>query len=349
MTAVPARLSLQTVATAAFRLRELGIAIALLVAIAIFAVQAESFMTVGNWRNISVSVAVVLAVAVGQTMVVLTRNIDLSVGSIVGLSAFISAETLSTHHGLPIAGVAAIAVAVGIACGLFNGLLVTVGRVPAIIATLGTLYIFRGLVHEVSGGTQVLAFELPASFKAFALREVLGIPALAVIAIVVAVLGAAMLRWTHWGRDFYAIGSNPEAARLAGIPVARRVLLAFTISGGLAGLGGFMFAARFAGVSASSGSGFEFDVISAVVIGGVNVFGGVGTVLGAALGALLIAVIENGFTLLKINEFWKTAFQGFAIVTAVTVDALVTRRIQEALRQRRRREARDAARAEASA
>jgi rhamnose transport system permease protein len=238
--------------------------------------------------------------------------------------------------------VAAIAIAVGLGCGLVNGLLVTAGRVPAIIATLGTLYVFRGLVHQVSGGSQVLAFELPNSFKTFALREVLGVPALAVIAIVVAVLGAIVLRWTHWGRDFYAIGSNPDAARLSGIPVGRRVLLAFAISGALAGLGGFMFAARFANVSAASGSGFEFDVISAVVIGGVNVFGGVGTVLGAVLGGLFIGVIENGFTLLRINEFWKTAFQGFAIVAAVTVDALVTQRLQEALRRRRRREARAA-------
>jgi rhamnose transport system permease protein len=349
MTLASPRVSLHTLAVAAFRLRELGIAIALLVAIVVFSARSDAFLTTGNWRNIAVSVAAVVTVAVGQTMVVLTRNIDLSVGSVVGLSAFISADTLSAHNGLPIAAVAAIAIAVGLGCGLVNGLLVTVGRVPAIIATLGTLYIFRGLVHQVSGGSQVLAFELPTSFKAFALREVLGVPALAVIAIVVAVLGAVVLRWTHWGRDFYAIGSNPEAARLSGIPVARRVLLAFAICGALAGLGGFMFAARFANVSAASGSGFEFDVISAVVIGGVNVFGGVGTVLGAVLGALFIGVIENGFTLLKINEFWKTAFQGFAIVAAVTVDALVTQRLQEALRRRRRREARAAAHAEGAA
>ena len=121
---------------------------------------------------------------------------------------------------MPIVVVAAIAVAVGLACGLVDGLLVTVGQVPAIIATLGTLYVFRGLVHQVSGGSQVLAFELPDSFKTFAFRDILGIPTLAVLAIVVAALGAAVLRWTHWGRDFYAIGSNPEAARYSGIPWA---------------------------------------------------------------------------------------------------------------------------------
>lgn len=340
--------SLHTLAVTVFRLREIGIAAALVVAIVFFALRADAFMTSGNWRNIALNVATVVVVAVGQTMVVLTRNIDLSVGSVVGLSAFISADTLSAHHGMPVIATAALAVGVGLACGLFNGLLVTFGKVPAIIATLGTLYVYRGLVFEVSGGSQVLAFELPSSFKSFAFRDVLGIPALAVVAIVVAAIGAAVLRWTHWGRDFYAIGSNPEAARYSGIPVRRRVLLAFALCGALAGLGGFMYAARFANVSAASGSGFEFDVISAVVIGGVNVFGGVGSILGAVFGAVFIGVIDDGFTLLKINPFWKIAFQGFAIVAAVTIDALVTHRLQDALRRRRRHEAREAAHMEAA-
>ena len=139
-----------------------------------------------------------------------------------------------------------------------------------------------------------------------------------------------------WARDFYAIGSNPDAARLAGIRVGRRVLTAFAISGALAGLGGFMFAARFASVDAIAGRSFEFDVVTAVVIGGVNVFGGVGTVLGAVLGAILVATIANGFTLLKISEFWKIFFEGTAIVAAVTVDAVITQRLQEILRRRRR-------------
>src|SRR5207253_9616867 len=150
--------------------------------------------------------------------------------------------------------------------------------------------------------------------------------------------GAALLRWSPWARDFFGIGSNPDAARLAGIAVSRRVLTAFAISGALAGLGGFMFAARFASVDAVAGRGFEFDVVTAVVIGGVNVFGGSGTVLGAVLGAILVATINNGFTLMKISEFWKIFFEGTAIVAAVTIDALITQRLQELLRRRRRAE-----------
>jgi rhamnose transport system permease protein len=151
-------------------------------------------------------------------------------------------------------------------------------------------------------------------------------------------VGAAILRWAPWARDFYAIGSNPEAARATGIPVARRLIAAFMLSGALAGVGGFMFAARFGGVDATSGTSFEFMVVTAVVIGGVNVFGGSGSVLGAMLGALLVATIDNGFTLLRFSEFWKIFFEGAAIVVAVTVDALLNKRLQELLRRRRRPE-----------
>jgi rhamnose transport system permease protein len=333
-------MSAERIAVAAFRLREIGIVVALGAAIVFFSLRADNFLTVGNWQNIATNVAMVGVVAVGQTMVVLTRNIDLSVGSIVGLSAYISADTLADHQGTPIIVIALLAMAVGLACGLGNGLLVAVGRVPAIIATLATLAIYRGFTFEATGGggDNISAFQLPDNFLELSARKPLGIPILAWIALVVAVLGAATLRWAPWGRDFYAIGSNPEAARLVGIPVGRRVVTAFAICGALAGLGGFMFAARFASVDAVAGRSFELDVVTAVVIGGVNVFGGSGTVLGAALGALLVATIQDGFTLLKISEFWKIFFNGAAIVAAVTIDALITHRLQDVLRRRRRAE-----------
>jgi rhamnose transport system permease protein len=327
-----------TLASAAFRLRELGIFIALGVAVVFFSARASNFMTVGNWQDIATDVALVAVLAVGQTMVVLTRNIDLSVGSIVGLTAYLSSNTLADHHGIPIVAIALMAMAIGLGLGIVNGLLVTVGKIPAIIATIGTLAIFRGVLFEITGGQNVLAFELPDSFLDLAAKKPLGLPSLAWIALGIALVGAAFLRWSPWGRDFYAIGSNPEAARYAGIPVGRRVLTAFMISGALAGLGGFMFAARFASVDAVAGTNLELDAVTAVVIGGVNVFGGSGTVLGAVLGALLVATIQDGFTLLKLSEFWKIFFNGTAIVVAVTIDALITQRLAEALRRRRRAE-----------
>jgi rhamnose transport system permease protein len=334
----PRTVSTQNLAQAAFRLREAGIFIVLGVAVVFFWARANNFMTVGNWQDIATDVALVGVLAVGQTMVVLTRNIDLSVGSIVGLTAYISSNTLADHHGVPLVVIALLAMGVGLGLGIVNGLLVTVGKIPAIIATIGTLAIFRGLLFEITAGTNVLAFELPDSFLDLAARKPLGLPLLAWIALGVAVLGAAFLRWSPWGRDFYAIGSNPDAARYAGIPVGRRVFTAFMISGALAGLGGFMFAARFASVDAVAGTNLELDAVTAVVIGGVNIFGGSGTVLGAILGAVLVATMQDGFTLLKLSEFWKIFFNGTAIVVAVTIDALVTHRLQEALRRRRRAE-----------
>jgi rhamnose transport system permease protein len=277
----------------------------------------------------------VVVVAVGETMVVLTRNIDLSVGSIAGLSAYLSADTLATYNGLPIVVMALIAVGVGLAAGLVNGLLVAVGRIPAIIATLATLSIYRGLVFEATGGNYVFPNELPQSFQNLAAEKPLGLPFLAWVALGVALAGGAILRWAPWARDFYAIGSNPEAARFAGIRAGRRVILAFTLCGALAGLGGFMWASRFPNVDAVAADGFELDVITAVVIGGVNVFGGSGSILGVVLGAVLVATIQDGFTLLRLSEFWKMFFNGAAIVVAITIDALVTRRLQDTLRRRR--------------
>lgn len=336
MTALTRGVSAPSLLSAAFRLRELGIGIALVVTVLLFSLRATNFATVSNWQDIASDVAMVVVVAVGETMVVLTRNIDLSVGSIAGLSAYLSADTLATYNGLPIVVMALIAVGVGLAAGLVNGLLVAVGRIPAIIATLATLSIYRGLVFEATGGNYVFPNELPQSFQDLAAEKPLGLPFLAWVALGVALAGGAILRWAPWARDFYAIGSNPDAARLVAVPVARRVITAFAISGALAGLGGFMFAVRFANVDTNSARGFELDVVTAVVIGGVNVFGGSGTILGATLGALLVAVIDNGFTLLKFSEFWKIFFEGTAIVVAVTLDALVKRHFQDSLRRRRR-------------
>jgi rhamnose transport system permease protein len=325
----------QQIAAAAFRLREMGLVIALGAAVAFFAIRASNFLSVGNWQDIAKDVAIVVVVAVGETMVVLTRNIDLSVASMVGLSAYISADYLAGHSGTPLVVAALIAIGVGTVLGFVNGLLVVVARIPAIIATLATLAIYRGLSFHVAAGNQVSAFQLPDSFLNLAANKPLGLPTLAWFALAVAIVGSAVLRWSRWGRDFYAIGSNPEAARFAGIPVGRRIILAFTICGALSGLGGFLWASRFPNVDAVAATDFELDVITAVVIGGVNVFGGSGTILGVVLGAVLVATIQDGFTLLRLSEFWKMFFNGAAIVVAVTIDALVTRRLQDALRRRR--------------
>lgn len=330
------RMTPESLAAAAFRLRELGILIALGVAVLFFTVRATNFLSADNWQDIAKDVAIVVVVGIGETMVILTRNIDLSVASIVGLTAFVTADTLAAHNAAPLVLVAGLAMGVGTLLGLVNGLLVTVGRVPAIIATLATLAIYRGLAFQVTGGEAISAFRLPDNFLDIAASKPAGMPTFAWIAVGVALVGAAILRWAPWARDFYAIGSNPDAARVAGIHTGRRVVMAFVMCGALSGLGGFMWASRYPTVDAVSATDFELDVITAVVIGGVNVFGGSGSVLGVVLGAVLVATIQNGFTLLHLSEFWKLFFNGFAIVVAVAINALVTHRLQDALRRRRR-------------
>ena len=301
----------QELAAAAFRLRELGIVLALVGVVIFFGARATNFLTGSNWQDIAQNV------------------------SIVGLCGYLVAATLVHHPSIPVEVVALISIAIGLGLGVVNGLLVAVARIPAIIATLATLAIFRGIDAEITGGKNITAYQLPDRFLRLAASKPAGFPALAWIAVGVAVLGAAMLRWAPWARDFYAIGSNPDAARFAGIRAGRRVITAFALSGALAGLGGFLFASRFPTLDSFAANGFELTVITAVVIGGVNVFGGSGTILGVVLGAVLVATISDGFTLLRLSEFWKIFFNGLAIVVAVTIDALVTRRLQEALRRRR--------------
>jgi rhamnose transport system permease protein len=166
---------------------------------------------------------------------------------------------------------------------------------------------------------------------------VLGLPLLIVYAAVIVAITAYLLKRSRGGRQLYAIGSNPEAARLAGVPAGRLVFLAFVLCGALCGLAGVLWGARFGTVDARAATGLELGVVAAVVVGGVNIFGGSGTAIGAALGAILLGTIENGLAILKLNPFWLQAIQGAVIIAAVTIDALITRRLQRALRKARRR------------
>jgi rhamnose transport system permease protein len=319
------------------RVREVGIAIALGLLVLVVAIQEPRFIRPGNLEEILLSVSILAIVAVGQTLVVLTRNIDLSVGSIVGLSAFVCADIMRGSPGLAIPLILLLGVAIGAGLGVVNGLLVTVGRVPAIVVTLGTLYIFRGIDFTIAEGDQVNAADVPESFLNVATGRVLGIPSLILFAVVIVVIASYGLRRWRSGRELYAIGSNPDAARLAGVPSGRLVFVAFVICGALAGLAGVLWSARFGTVDARAGTGLELAVVAAVVVGGVNIFGGSGTAYGAALGAILLGTIENALSILKLNPFWLQAIQGAVIIAAVTVDALITRRLQKALRAARRR------------
>jgi rhamnose transport system permease protein len=327
------------------RARELGLIIVLIGIVAITGVIEPNFLEADSLKQTVLNVAIIAVMTAGMTLVIVTRNIDLSVGSILGLSAFICGDFLTKNPGTPwIVGVL-IAVLIGAACGLLNGVLVTWGRVPALVVTLGTMYALRGVAFLVTGGRQINAEDLPDSFLNLGSGDVLGIPTLILVALVVILIFWFVTRDYAWGRQLYAIGSSGrsggQAARLAGLKSDRRVTQAFMISGALAGLGGAMFAARYGTVDATAGDGYELRVIGAAVVGGVAIAGGSGSVLGAALGAVVLGTIQTALIVLKIDDFWQQAAVGALILVAISLDRFIANQSESLLRQRsaRRRNA----------
>jgi rhamnose transport system permease protein len=314
--------------------RELGIVLALALLVAYTTIDNPRFLSAQSIRDNLLNTAILAVMAAGQAVVVITRNIDLSVGSVLGLSAFTVATMMSENRDLPMIAALGVGLLVGAVCGLVNGVLVRYGKVPALVVTLGTLYIYRGITYSWAGGSQVNADELPGHFLSFANDDLLGVPWLVLIAVVVVGGVSLVMRNYRVGRELYAMGSSPPAAELAGIRVARNLLGAFLLSGALAGLAGVLFAARFGTVDASAGTGYELNVVAAVVVGGVAVFGGSGTVWGAGLGALLLTVISSALAVLDINQFWQQAIVGALIILAICADRLVAVRIARSLRKR---------------
>jgi rhamnose transport system permease protein len=317
------------------QIRELVLVLIILLTILFFGTQIENYYNARFFNRISTSVAIIAVVAVGQTLVVLTRNIDLSVGSIVGFTAYFVGQRLADNNEIAPLAAVLMAVGLGAAMGAFNGVLVSYGRVPAIIVTLGTLALYRTLLVEYSDAQTVLTADLPAwlldlpranifSFNDLDLRVLVG------GMLMVVLIFYLILRYLPFGRRLYAIGSNPEAARIAGFPSQRIVFLAFVLCGALAGLAGFMFLARFGNITVVAGLGLELASVAAVVVGGVNIFGGSGTVIGALLGAILINLLENSLIRwLAISEFWRDALLGMLILLAVAADAVIMSRVRD--------------------
>ncbi len=321
------------------RVRELGLLVVLLLIILIVGIQAPRFLSIDNFEQILLSVAILAIVAVGETLVVLTRNVDLSVGSMVGVTAFVTAYFFKQLPGTNLLLGILLGCALGLILGIVNGLIVSFGRVPAIVATLGTLYAYRGLVFIFAANTtsQVNASDVPTGYLALATTQIFGIPALILIAAVIAIIVGYFLHASPPGRQLYAVGSNPEAANMIGIRHDWLVFAAFATSGLLCGLAGVLWGARFATVDATNATGLELQVIAAVVVGGVNIFGGSGTILGAMLGAIVLGTLQNALNILNISQFWLQALYGAAIIGAVVLDAFITRWLQRAIRSRRKK------------
>jgi rhamnose transport system permease protein len=319
------------------RAREFGILLALVLVIVAATLGNSKFLfSVDGWRDLLLTPSILVLVAVGQAIVLITRNVDLSVGSVMGLTAYLTGRLFIDIPGIPIVVVVIAAVAFGALLGLINGALVAFAKVPAMVITLGTLYAYRGINVLWAGSDRVNASDMPRDFLQLGTAQIVGIPLLAIVAVIVLAAAAWYLKNTRTGREYYAIGSDPAAAELYGLRVTRRVLTAFVLSGALAGLAGVFYAARYGTISSQAGAGWELEAVGAAVIGGVAITGGVGSVWGAAIGAMLLLTINRALPILGIPDFWQRAVVGALIIGAIVLDRVL------AVRQKRRLiEARD--------
>ena len=310
--------------------RELGLLCAIAVIALPVMVLNPRMIGVANLTALATDAALLMIVAVAQMLVLFTRNIDLSVASVIGLAAFGSASFMHVHPAAPILAGVAVACGIGLACGAVNGAVVTFGGVPAIVVTLGTLAVFRGLNSLWAAGRQISADQVPQAWLDMTGTRLFGIPAIVLIALATLAVIALALRHLPAGRELYAIGSNPDGAMLIGIRKTALVLGAFMLAGLLSGFDGALWASRYATVDARVAMGYELTVIASVVVGGVAIRGGAGTVLGVALGVLTLLVIQNGLTLVRVDPLWLQGVYGLVILVAVSVDAFVGRRVGQA-------------------
>jgi rhamnose transport system ATP-binding protein len=317
------------------RIRELGLVVALLVIGLGITLREPRFLEGANLEQVALSATLVCIVALGEALVIIARQIDLSIGAMVATSAFVAADWLQQHPNGSIWVVFLIGCLVGGALGAFNALLVTGFRIPAIVATLGTLAMYRGGVIVLAGGRQISATVLPDSYGAIARAHFAGVPVLVWLALLLTIGFGLAARFTRTGRNLYALGSNQESAKFAGIKERRHIALLFVLSGLLCGLVGVLWGARFGTVDAVIAPELHFQAISAVVVGGVSIFGGSGSVYGAALGAIIFAVLQNGIQLLDINRFWLQAVLGAAIVVTVLFYSQLARRAEGVERRSR--------------
>ena len=323
-------IKLNSKVTYLFKKREFGIFLFILILLAVFGTLEPRFFRSDNLSAILSSVGILMVVGAGQTLVIVTRNIDLSVGSTLGMAAMVMGMVARENPDFPVFGLIVIAMIVGGLCGLLNGFLVSYGKIPAIIATLGTLAIIRGAVFLVSDNVQIDPNDVPQGIINLATTSPIGIPWLLIFAFLSIILVWYVSSKTLLGKRIYAVGSNPEGAISRGLSFNKITIMVFVFVGVLAGLGGVLYTARYATINpADVGRGLEFDVISAVVIGGTNIFGGSGTALGTALGCILIGILSNGLTVVGVSPFWKARATGFLILAAVAIDNSVRKRQEQ--------------------
>ena len=322
--------------SAVARQRELSLLAIMFVLGGMVSIAAPQFLTSSNLSQVAVQASIIAVAAVGEALVILTHNVDLSVEATIGLVAYAVARLLELKAVSPIEAMV-IGVALGLVLGLVNGAVITLFKVPSIVATLGTLSIFRGIDYLVAGSHQVPVAGLPGNFTSASSGSFLGLPIFVVIAFVIVLAGSALMRSTRFGRQLYAVGSNPEAAAVLGIRSRLVVFTAFALCGMLAGVAGVMWVIEYGTINGTAATGVVLSVVAAVVVGGVNIFGGSGSLAGAAIGALFLGFIANALILVGLSQFWLQAIYGLVILGAVSADALILRRVQQATIEQRAR------------
>jgi ribose transport system permease protein len=296
----------------------------LLILCIVMTILSPYFLTFNNLFNVGTQIAVIAILALGQTFVIVSGGIDLSVGSVLGLAGIVFGwATAVANMPLPLA--LALGVGAGASAGLINGLLITLGNLPPFIATLAMLSAARGLALVISGGVPLNP--IPGPILSLGSGDLFGfVPLPVILMLVMWAITVGILRSTYAGRAMYAIGGNEEASRLSGINVSRQKLLIYTLSGLFAGIAGILLTARLASAQPQAGFTFELDAIAAVVIGGASLSGGVGSASGTLIGALILGVLRNGLNLLNVSAFWQQVVIGAVIALAVMTDTLRRRK-----------------------
>lgn len=320
----------------AANIREISLVIVMIV-IAVFVEYRSggNFLTAENLSDMFAETSVLAICAVGMMFVMVTGGIDLSIGAIMALGAMAGCTVLKNNPGIPTIAVVAIAMAVGIVSGFFNGVLVSKLKILPIIATLGTMNIYRGITYLVANGSWVKQQEMGAGFLSLATGKVLGINNLIMIAVAVYIIAAFFMTQTRTGRKIYAVGNSEESARVSGIKTDNTLILVYTLLGVIAGLAGTLYVCKYGVAQGETCTGYEMNVIAACVLGGVSVNGGTGRVPGVLLGAILLGILNNAMPLIHVSSFWQEAIRGLIILLSITANSLIQRNVEmKALRRR---------------
>lgn len=303
------------------RVAQYGIYLALLILVVFFTISSDVFLTSANLLNVLRQVSIVGICAVGLTFVLLTGGIDLSVGSVIGVAGMTCATVIAA--GFPVAVAVAAALGFGLCAGLLAGFIINEAHIPPLITTLGLMTAFRGVSYIIGGGLPV--YGVPDGLKEIGQGYVLGIPVPVILMALALALGHLVLTHTRFGREVYGVGGNEEAARLSGVNVRRLKYKVYALSGTLAAFAGIVLMARVNSGQPKGGEGYELDIITAVVLGGVSIFGGVGRLSGVLAGVLIMGVLANGMILLNINEYVQWVVKGTVLLAAVALDQFIYR------------------------